>query len=260
LNLRKDISKIDRKIDDYRKKIKGIEDVRVASEVFDKSTLLTLYDLANRGTIDTLEGVVKTGKEANVFRGRDGKGVPLAVKIYRIATADFRTMRRYIDGDHRFEKVKKKRRNFTYAWVHREFKNLERATSAGVNAPRSIAAKNNVLVMDFIGTDDEPCPMLKLVEPEDPERVFEDVLEDLNRLYCGAEMVHGDLSEYNILMRDDSPVIIDFSMGILRSHPRAEELLRRDIKNLCRFFSRYIKVDEEECYREITSCEKGVAK
>ncbi len=258
--MRKDLSKIDRKIDDYRKKVKGVEDVRVASEVFDKTVLLTLYDLANRGVIDTLEGVVKTGKEANVFRARDSDGASLAVKIYRIATTDFRTMWRYIEGDHRFEKTKKKRRDIVYAWVSREFKNLERAVSAGVPAPRPIVAKKNILVMDFIGIDDEPCPMMKQVKLEDPEGVYKDILEGIKSLYCNAKMVHGDLSEYNVLMQGNKPILIDFSMGVPRSHLNAEELLRRDIKNLTRFFGRYMDVDKEEYYKYVTSCEKEGAK
>ncbi|MGB4612598.1 MAG: RIO1 family regulatory kinase/ATPase, partial [Methanothermobacter thermautotrophicus] len=81
------------------KRLKGVEDRRVGSEVFDELTLKTLYKLANSGYLAVLNGAVSTGKEANVFKGITDTDDFVAVKIYRVATSDFKKMQYYIQGD-----------------------------------------------------------------------------------------------------------------------------------------------------------------
>lgn len=252
--LEKRISKLDRKIDELRKRVKGVEDIRVGSEVFDKATLLTLYNLANRGIIDILYGVIKTGKEANIFKAKDRKGRYLAVKIHRVTTSNYKAMWRYIGGDERFKHVKKDRRGIVYAWVEKEFRNLKKAREVNVKAPRPVAYKNNVLIMEFIGKDEIPAPMLKNYTIKNPEKVFHKVIEFMKRLYCDGALVHTDLSEYNILMHNEKPVIIDLSHALLKTHPNAHEFLKRDVANIVRFFERYLDIDEKEIYEEITKC------
>ncbi|MFQ5975665.1 MAG: serine protein kinase RIO [Candidatus Hydrothermarchaeales archaeon] len=246
----KDLKKIDQTIDEYRKKIKGVEDIRVGSDVFDKSTLLTLYEFSNKGLIDTLLGVVKTGKEAHVFKAIGRGGESYAVKIHRVTTSDFRNMWKYIDGDHRFEKIKRTRRAIIYAWVEKEFKNLELAQNAGVRVPKPVAAKKNVLIMEFIGNGGA-SKMLKNSEIKNPKRVFKELREAIKKMRL-KEFVHGDFSEYNVLMLDEKPVVIDLSQGVVKGHPLYEELLLRDVSNLSRYFNQYFDVNEEEVYKYVT--------
>lgn len=85
-----------------QKRIKDSDDRKVSSEIFDKATLQVLYKLANQGYLDVLNGAVSTGKEANVLKGIKEDGSIVAVKIYRIATSDFKKMQYYIAGDPRF--------------------------------------------------------------------------------------------------------------------------------------------------------------
>ncbi|GBE54433.1 MAG TPA: serine protein kinase RIO [Euryarchaeota archaeon] len=253
--IEKKISKIDKKIDKMRKRVKGVEDYKVANEVFDNSTLLTLYHFAKNGSIDILHGVIKAGKEANVFLADDRNGRKIAVKIYMVTASDFRNMLKYIEGDRRFRGFHKNRRGIIYTWVKKEFKNLERAHEAGVMVPEPIAFRNNVLLMDFIGTNGKNAPMLKNIEVEDPEKILSDIIEDYNKLYCKANLVHSDLSEYNILIKDNSiPYLIDFSQAVIREHPGAADFLNRDVKNLTRYFKKYFDVAEEEIYKRITLC------
>ncbi len=221
---------------------KTLEDLKVEEEVFDQYTLMTLYELSRRGYLDGLMGFVKTGREANVARGVRGDEL-VAVKLYRVATSDFRRMWRYIRGDPRFHRIGRKRHQIVYAWAEKEFKNLARAYEAGVRCPEPIAHMNNVLIMEFIGDDEgNPYPLIKDYPPEDEEtaeEVFWGILEDYRRMYRRAELVHGDLSEYNILYGGDGDYrIIDFSQGVLLDHPLAEELLLRDIRNVTNFFTR----------------------
>lgn len=216
---------------------KGSEAYKIMAEVFDRSTLLTLYRLANKGLFDELCGAVSTGKEANVFFARDMGGNPRAVKIYRIATSDFRTMWRYLAGDPRFKRVRKSRRHIVYTWAKREFKNLQRAHGAGVTVPEPLEARKNVLVMEFVGEDGVPYPRMKDRPPKNPKLMFEKLFRAVKMLYSEAELVHSDLSEYNVLVTPE-PVLIDFSMATDIANPMADEWLLRDLKNLINYFNK----------------------
>jgi len=252
--IEKKLEKIDRKIDKLRKKIKGLEDLKVESEVFDRSTLLTLYYLSNKGLIDVMYGVIKAGKESNVFLAKTREGRDVAVKIHMVTTSDFRKMDSYLIGDKRFHGYRRNRRGIVFTWVRKEFKNLETARKAGVRVPEPLGFKNNVIVMEFIGENGIAAPMLKNVELEDPEHIFAEVVENYRKLYCRAGLVHADMSEYNILLHGDEPWFIDLSQAVPLDHPYAREFLARDIANIARFFKKYLDVAEDQIYKEVTSC------
>jgi len=224
---------------EQRMKRKRSEEYEVLEEVFDRSTLMTIYDLMNAGVIDIIFGVVKAGKESRIYWGRDSSGQDIAIKIYLTVSSEFRKgMLPYIDGDPRFTRIRRGTRSLVYAWAQKEFKNLKRASEAGVRVPKPIAVSKNVLVMEFIGDEGVPAPLLKHVQLENPEETLETLLGYVRRLYRDAELVHGDLSEYNVMVRDGELVLIDLSQAVLLEHPMADELLRRDIKNVLRYFKR----------------------
>ncbi|MGQ9529812.1 MAG: serine protein kinase RIO [Candidatus Bathycorpusculaceae bacterium] len=242
-------------------KEKRSEEYEVLEEVFDRSTLMVIYDFLNKGTIDEIHGVVKSGKEARVYWGKDRQGNELAIKIYLTVSAEFRKgMLKYIEGDPRFRGIRHDTRSLIFAWAQKEFKNLELATMAGVRVPKPIAVKNNVLIMEFIGKNGISAPSMKEQPPKNPEKTYKVLLAYLTRLYSKAELVHGDLSEYNIMIWKNQPVIFDMSQAIPLSHPMADFLLHRDLNNLNSFFKRLgVEVlPPEECYRRIT--EGGKAK
>ncbi|MEM0359122.1 MAG: serine protein kinase RIO [Candidatus Hadarchaeales archaeon] len=221
----------------YERLEKDSEMRKVVERVFDASTLLTLYHMINRGTIDRFGGAVSTGKEAHVFRALNSEGEHVAVKIYRVATSDFKNMYRYLVMDPRFKGIYKDRRQVVYAWASREYKNLQRAGEAGVSAPRALDYEKNVLVMEFIGKGGLPYPRMKDCPPKNPAKTFEKILREVGILYREAKLVHADLSEYNVLLTPD-PVLIDFSLGTDISSPMADELLKRDLSNLSNYFRR----------------------
>lgn len=225
-------------------------------EVFDQSTRMVLYHFLSKGVIDEVHGVVKAGKEARVYWGKNKDGKELAVKIYLTSSAEFlKGMRKYIEGDRRFKNVKHDTRSLIFTWAQKEFRNLEQAARAKVPVPKPIAVEKNVLVMGFIGKDGVSAPSMKEQPPSDPEKVYNLLLAYLKRLYRKAELVHGDLSEYNIMMWKGKPVIFDVSQAVPTSHPMAGFLLRRDLENLNRFFSRLgVKVlSVEEAYKRVAS-------
>ena len=223
-------------------------------EVFDQSTRMVLYHFLSKGIIDEVHGVVSAGKEARVYWGKNKEGKELAVKIYLTSSAEFlKGMLKYIEGDRRFKNVKHDTRSLIFTWAQKEFRNLEQASRAKVRVPKPIAVEKNVLVMEFIGKDGVSAPSLKEQSPSDPEKVYSLLLTYLKRLYRKADLVHGDLSEYNIMVWNGQPVLFDMSQSVPTSHPMAEFLLRRDLENVNRFFSRLgVKVlSVEEAYKEV---------
>jgi RIO kinase 1 len=223
-------------------------------EVFDQATRMVIYQLLNSGILYEVHGVVNAGKEARIYWGKNKEGKDLAVKIYLTASAEFKKgMLKYIEGDYRFKGVKRDTRSLIFTWAQKEFRNLEQASRAKVRVPKPVAVKNNVLVMEFIGKKGVNAPSLKEQAPSDAEEVYEVLLTYLERLYRKAELVHGDLSEYNIMMWKDKPVIFDVAQAVPTSHPMAEFFLRRDLANVNRFFKRLgVKVlSVDEAYKKV---------
>jgi RIO kinase 1 len=223
-------------------------------EVFDQSTRMVLYRFLSSGILHELHGVVSAGKEARVYWGKNKEGKDLAVKIYLTSSAEFRKgMIKYIEGDYRFKDVKRDTKSLISAWAQKEFQNLEQASRAKVRVPKPVAVENNVLVMEFIGKDGVSAPSLKEEPPVDPEETYGLVLTYLKRLFRKAQLVHGDLSEYNIMTWKGKLVVFDMSQSVPVSHPLAQFLLSRDIANVNRFFSRLgVKVlSVEEAYKQV---------
>ena len=223
-------------------------------EVFDRATFMVIYELLKSGVLYEVHGVVNAGKEARVYWGKNKEGKDLAVKIYLTASAEFRKgMLKYIEGDYRFKGVKRDTRSLIFTWAQKEYRNLEQASRAKVRVPRPVAVKNNVLVMEFIGKNGVNASSLKEQVPSNPEEVYEVLLTYLKRLYRKAEIVHGDLSEYNIMMWKGKPVIFDVAQAVPISHPMAEFFLRRDLANVNRFFKRLsVKVlSVDEAYKKV---------
>jgi len=236
-------------------KEKRSEEYEVFEEVFDRSTLMVIYNFLKKGTISEIHGVVKAGKESRVYWGKDEQGNELAIKIYLTISAEFRKgMLKYIEGDPRFKRIRRSTRSLVFAWALKEFKNLQQATAAKIRVPRPIAVEKNVLIMEFIGKNGISAPSLKEKPPKNPERTYKTLLTYLRQLYSKAELVHGDLSEYNIMIWKGHPVLFDMSQAVLLSHPLADSLLDRDLKNLNRYFSRLgVKVlTVDEYYRRVT--------
>jgi len=254
--LDKKILKIEAKLDKLRIKHKDSEDHRVAENVFDDATLKTLYYLSNRGYIEAFGGSISTGKEANVFDAVGKNNKDVAIKIYRISSSNFKAVQEYILGDHRFENVRHNRKNIVLTLAKKEFQNLKRARDAGVRVPQPFVIERNVLIMEFIGQNSIPSPQLRNVKMalEDTKHVFEQIVEYMRIMYCDADMVHSDLSEYNILIEEGvTPVIIDIGQGVLRSHPMSEQFLKRDVSNVIRFFKkRGVNATDEQIMTIIT--------
>ncbi len=205
-------------------------------EVFDKKTLMTIYEFMKDGLIDRVHYPISTGKEGNVFYATDEDGDPLALKIFRTSTSTFKRVAQYVEGDPRFKGVRGNRWKIIYAWVNKEYKNLIRYYDAEIPVPEPIAFDQNCLLMEFIGDEKGPAPQLKDCILEDPTDTYDEVVSFIIEGWQKAHLVHGDLSEYNILMLDGQPIMIDVGQAMTSDYYNAKEYLERDIRNVNRFF------------------------
>jgi RIO kinase 1 len=247
---KKRLKKLDRELELLINRI-GI-DRKTRDEVFDKSTLSVFEKLISDRVIDTMDFPISTGKEGNVFRGTTQDKKFVAIKVYRINTSTFKNMSNYIVGDPRFKSIHQTRRDIIFAWTKKEFKNLERLNRIGVNAPKPIIYKKNVLVMEYIGDFERSAPLMKDVKLENPEEIFEVLINSISDMYKKAELVHGDISAYNVLIYKKLPYLIDLGQGVLIEHPNALEFLKRDIQNVVNYFKKFgIRADKNKIFEKI---------
>jgi len=253
----KKLRELESKVLAYRFRDKDMEDRKTYDEVFDHSTLLSIYDMMTNGFFDTLDFPIATGKEGIVFRATTKDGDFVAVKIYRMNNATFNNIQKYITGDVRFRGVGKNHRRTIYLWAQKEFRNLERMRVNNVIVPKPITCVKNIIVMEFLGIEGTPAPHLRTVEVDKPDELFKILYDNLKRIYQKSGLVHGDFSEYNILMTESGPTIIDVGQAVLTNHPMAREFLERDVKNLARYFKRFdIQVDVKARMRDILEPEE----
>jgi RIO kinase 1 len=256
-NVRENLARRERKVErrDRMEIHDHTHDRATIEEVFDQSTRMVLYRFLNSGILNEVHGVVSAGKEARVYWGKTKTGEERAVKIYLTSSAEFKKgMVMYIEGDYRFKGVKHDTRSLIFTWAQKEFRNLEAASRAKVRVPKPIAVERNVVVMEFIGKGGVSAPSLKEQPPSEPEKAYRLLLTYLKRLYQKAELVHGDLSEYNLMIWNGKLVMFDMSQSVPTSHPLAEYLLNRDITNVNKFFSRLgiTVLSNEQVYRQVT--------
>jgi RIO kinase 1 len=250
------IDQLEKKKIDYKrmKKIDQSKKRAVIESVFDERTIFLLSKLLVNGQLERVEGVISAGKEANVYLAYDTSGKEVAIKIYKIDSNTSRWMRNYIVGDPRFKKIPHNISKIIFLWASKEFKNLKRAYRVGLTVPKPIYIRNNILIMEYIGFESIPAPLLKDIRmPKEPLNLFSEILSFIKQLYKKAKLVHGDLSEFNILYHNQKPVIIDISQAVSIQHPKAEVYLARDIKNIFNFFAKLgIKIsDPEDFYYDV---------
>ncbi len=236
------------------------EQTKVDAGIFDEKTMIFLSKFFNKGVIEKLDAPIARGKESDIYIAEPGSAAKrfeyVALKFFRVETSSFFKMENYIIGDPRFsKKITGGREKFGIVkmWCKKEFGNLELAHRAKVNAPVPIMFNGTILAMSFIGEGGEPARRLKDAELENPEKTLKCILDQIGRLYR-VRLVHGDISEYNILIKGGEPYIIDFGQAVLTGHPNSGEFLKRDVHNILAYFrKRYgVEMDPDETLKRIT--------
>lgn len=222
---------------------------KIYKNVFDEFAIASLFKLSSQGHFDELLTPVRIGKESNIFLADTKEGDYVIVKIYRLASCNFNKMYSYINSDPRFMDIKNRRRLVIFKWVQREYRNLLAAREK-INVPKPIAFLNNILVMESIGGD-SPSPQLKDSDPKNPKDFAKEVLGSIKEL-TKLGIVHGDLSEFNILNHNEKPYLIDFSQATSLDDPNAAEYMKRDLENISKFFKKFgVKIDPEKEYLKL---------
>jgi len=225
--------------------------------------------VTGRGAIDTELGVLKTGKEADVFllrRAAPGTdGVVMAAKRYR--TDEHKTFRRsatYTEG----RRVRRSRDQRALAkgtafgrevaagqWAIAEWSALVRLYELGLPVPYPVQIDGTELLMELV-TDEDGLPAPRLAATRPDARLltsYFDQVRDALGLLARAGLAHGDLSPYNVLAAGDRLVVIDLPQVIdLVANPAGPDLLLRDCTNMCTWFRRRgLEVDEHELFGEV---------
>ena len=229
-------------INNASKKKRKKEENSAFGGVFDKFTIETLNKLRVKGVFDEMIGIVSAGKEANVYYAVDAEDRPLAVKIYKIDPQNTKWMKNYILGDPRFKKIGNKTHNIIYTWCKKEYKNLKQMHRHGLPVPEPVMSLNNVLVMEFIGFEEGiAAPRLRdAPEIKDPLASLQRIITYIRKMYLEAHLVHGDLSEYNILYHNFEEIIIDVSQAVSVFHINAPVFLKRDFINVLNFYGHFV--------------------
>ncbi|XP_053665359.1 serine/threonine-protein kinase RIO3 [Anopheles marshallii] len=230
------------------------ENIATAEMGLDEPTRLILYKWINNQLLESIDGVISTGKEAVILHAetdpynpnlKEDEPIPpkeVAIKVFSTTLNEFKQRDRYIKDDFRFAGrfSKQNARTVINMWAEKELRNLNRIQRVGILCPKIVALRKNVLVMEFIGENMIPAPKLKEVMLTDLQlnNAYLEVVEIMHKLYKEAHLVHADLSEYNILMHDNHCWIIDVAQSVEPGHPGALEFLMRDCDNISTFFTK----------------------
>jgi len=256
------IEKFEDKIIKNRIKLKDSNFKEAIQRVLDQRTLSFLYKLINNKIINEIVGIINQGKEANIYLALNMDNNPVALKIYKIDINSSKWMKEYIVGDPRFKKIGNSIDKIIFLWCSKEYKNLMRIHKHNILCPMPIYSRNNILVMQYIGDKDgTPSKLIKdsINEIKNPEKELKISLKFIEDLYKKAKLVHGDLSEFNILYYKEKQYIIDVSQSISIDHPKALYFLSRDIKNIINFYKKFdidVPSSEEFYYNIINEYKK----
>ncbi|CAJ1408743.1 unnamed protein product [Effrenium voratum] len=237
-------------------------------QVLDPRTMHVLSKFLKRGLFDEIHGCISTGKEANVYYATSADGSERAVKVYKTSILVFKDRARYVEGEFRFRQgyCKGNPRKMVAQWAEKEMRNLRRLAAAGIPCPEAnrssdvpvafakkrrnvihadsvqvIDVRQNVLVMDFLGQESNAAPRLKDTDGLDSsawQSLYIDCAVLMRKMMQQCRLVHGDLSEYNMLYFAGNLYIIDVSQSVESDHPHALDFLKRDCVNVNSFFGK----------------------
>jgi RIO kinase 1 len=210
-----------------------------------------LAALVNDGLIDEVYYPLMSGKEAQVFVVRANNEIRCA-KVYKEANKrSFKQAVQYQEGrtvrnSRRARAMAKGTRygqkEAEEAWLNAEVEALYRLADAGVRVPKPYWFVDGVLVMELVVDEDgEPAPRLDDVafDPETAREYHAQMMTEIVRMLC-AGLVHGDLSEFNVLVDHSGPVVIDLPQAVnAAGNNSAQMMLTRDVNNMRDYFGQY---------------------
>ncbi|XBS68432.1 PA4780 family RIO1-like protein kinase [Acerihabitans sp. KWT182] len=210
-----------------------------------------IQPLVDDGLIDDVVRRLKSGKEADVYTVRCGAEIRCA-KVYKeAAQRSFKQAVQYQEGrkvrNSRSARAMQKgskfgRKQQEESWQTAEVDALFLLANAGVRVPKPYLCLDGVLLMELItDADGEVAPRLSdvMLNEEEAETDFDTMIRHIVRMLC-AGIVHGDLSEFNVLMDAEGPVIIDLPQAVdAAANNHAKSMFERDVNNMTEYYGRF---------------------
>lgn len=210
-----------------------------------------LQPLVDDGLIDEVLSRLMSGKEADVYVVRSGDELRCA-KVYKeAAKRSFKKAAQYTEGrkvrNSRRQRAMEKgskfgRKEQEQIWQNAEVDALYQLADAGVRVPEPYGCMDGVLLMELVVDENgDVAPRLGDVMMTDLEAIGHHafVMQDVVRMLC-AGIVHGDLSEFNVLLDEYGPVIIDLPQAVNASaNNNAKAMLERDVDNMTKYFGQF---------------------
>lgn len=215
-----------------------------SSFTFKGLSVYSLKRLVRRNVIGMLGKIMGEGKESVVFNAMSDRYGEVVVKFHRVGYPSFKKVREKRDYGTLHYTV------LTVRSARREFSALKRLYGY-VSVPRPVAWEGNAVVTELVDARE-----LNRVRLEKPEDVLEIIIEETRKMYERG-IVHGDLSQFNILVSEDGLWIIDFPQSVDVEDENAEEYLKRDVWNVLTYFARTYGVKKD--LNEVLSYIKGEA-
>jgi RIO kinase 1 len=215
----------------------------------------TFEHFLGEGLITKVIRPIKSGKEASVHlcranRSRTGEDL-VALKAYHpLGKRDFRDESIYRDGEwikeRRIRVALEKKTRFGREvqgaiWVHREWETLRALAEDGAPVPRPIASTEDAILMTYVGDEGAAAPQLHRHRPSagEAQDLFDQLIRAIER-FLYRNVIHGDLSPYNVLVWQGRATVIDLPQAVdPRKNRHARQLLERDVRRICEHFSRF---------------------
>ncbi|MBW4979392.1 PA4780 family RIO1-like protein kinase [Marinobacter adhaerens] len=210
-----------------------------------------LQPLVDDGMVDEVLYQLMSGKEAQVYVVRCGDQTRCAKVFKEASKRSFKQAVEYQEGrkvrnSRRARAMSKKtkygQKEQEEAWLNSEVDALYRLAAAGVRVPEPLGFVDGVLLMELVADEDgKAAPRLDdvILSPEQARDFHDQVIREVVRM-LSAGLIHGDLSEFNVLVDASGPVIIDLPQAVNASgNNNAERMLERDVDNMRRYFGRF---------------------
>ncbi len=199
--------------------------------------ILALHSLVEKNIISQLGPLIGKGKESDVYSCMDDDKNIYALKLYRIGRTSFKNIKR-------LRSLIGERKHFSWLYINRlaakkEYEALKKIYELNLDTPKPIGYNRNALVMEYLRGKE----LVYYKDIDDPKYIFEEIIDQTRIIFQKAQMIHGDLGEFNIVLDEEGNLlIIDWLQWVPNNHPNAKSLLRRDIENVCNYFSKKFKI------------------
>jgi RIO kinase 2 len=193
---------------------------------------LAINALVRSGVLEAFGKSLGVGKEADVYDALNPKGERIAVKFHRLGRISFRqtVRKRGYTTEHSAGWLFQSR-----LAAEKEFQALSLLSPFRVAVPEPYSQNRHVIAMGMI----EGAELANWKRLSRPERILKEILRNVRKAFSKAGVIHGDLSEYNIILRPNKHVlIIDWPQFVTKDHPNAQEMLSRDVRNVLQYFER----------------------